>query len=84
MPENWDKVSFVLRGPTRSKALRALDSPKTPTQLARELKIDRPSASRTLLQLEEEGLVACLTPDARKGRLYRRTALGNRVLKHAD
>ena len=84
MPDEWEKVSFVVSGSVRAKALRALDSPMTPTRLAKELKIDRPSASRALLELEGQGLVACLTPEARKGRLYRRTALGNRVLKHAD
>lgn len=84
MPEHWERVGFILHAPLRARVLRALAAPKTPTQLARELKVDRPSASRALLELEGKGLVACLTPGARKGRLYRRTPLGNRVLKHAD
>ena len=58
----YELVSFVLRGRIRHKILVALVKPKTPTQLAREIKTHQSTTSRALNSLEEKGLVNCLTP----------------------
>jgi len=59
----------------------ALETPKTPTQLAKSLKIHLPHVSRALGELESRKLVECLTPAEKVGRIYRLSAEGRRVLR---
>ena len=77
----WKQISFVLRAKNRTKIMKALDRPKLPSQLAKELKIHISHVSRTLSELEEQGLVQCLTPDEKTGKLYTLTDEGRDVLK---
>ena len=58
-----------------------LDKPLTPTQLSEKIKTHRSTTSRTLLELEEKGLVKCITPDETMGRFYEITNQGKKVLK---
>lgn len=73
-------VSFVGRGSVRRKVLKALLKPNSPTELARQMDIERSTVSRAILQLVEKGLMECLTPDERMGRYYRTTEIGRKVL----
>jgi DNA-binding MarR family transcriptional regulator len=73
-------VSFVGRGRSRKHVLKALAKPNSPTELARQLDIDRSTISRVILELAEKGLVECLTPDERMGRYYRITETGKEVI----
>ena len=75
----YDLVSFVARGSLRKKVLKSLLRPNSPAELARTLDTDRPSVSRTILALEEVGLVECLTPDEKMDRYYRTTETGKKV-----
>jgi DNA-binding transcriptional ArsR family regulator len=75
----WKDVSFVLRAKNRRKILKALDEPKLPSQLASELRMHISHVSRALAELEEQGLVECLTPEEKIGRLYRLTERGKEV-----
>jgi DNA-binding MarR family transcriptional regulator len=77
-------VSFVGRGSVRRKVLKALLKPNSPTELARQLDIERSTVSRTILDLTEKGLVECLTPDERMGRYYRTTEIGRKVVAIID
>jgi DNA-binding MarR family transcriptional regulator len=77
----WKQVSFVLRAKNRKKVIKALDRPKLPSQLATELEIQISHVSRTLSELEEAGLIECLTPDEKIGKLYRLTKKGREVLE---
>ncbi len=52
-----------------------------PSVIARTLKLSRPNVSNTLKELMRLGLVECLTPDERMGRLYALTAQGREVIK---
>ena len=74
-------ISFVSRGKIRKKILSNLDKPLTPTQLSEKIKTHRSTTSRTLLELEEKGLVKCITPDETMGRFYEITNQGKKVLK---
>ena len=77
----YDLISFVSRGKIRKKVLSNLDKPLTPTQLSEKIKTHRSTTSRTLLELEEKGLVKCITPDETMGRFYEITNQGKKVLK---
>jgi len=76
----YDLVSFVGRGKIRKKVLKALIKTNSPTELARQLDIERSTVSRAILELTEKGLVECLTPDERMGRYYRTTETGKKVI----
>lgn len=77
----WRECSYVIRGKTRKLVFVALETPKMPTQLAKDLKIATPHISRALMELEAKGLVECLTPSERVGRIYRLTKRGLRALR---
>ncbi len=76
----YDLVSFVGRGRTRRLVLKALNKPNSPTDLAKQLNLDRSTISRVMIELAEKGLVECLTPDERMGRYYRITDKGKKVI----
>ena len=76
----YDLVSFVGRGKVRKKVLKALIKTNSPTELARQMDIERSTISRAILELTEKGLVECLTPDERMGRYYRTTETGRKVM----
>jgi len=77
----WKYIGFVLRAKNRKKVMKALDRPKLPSELAKELKIHISHVSRTLSELEKAGLIECLTPDEKVGRLYRLTNKGKEILE---
>jgi predicted transcriptional regulator len=80
----WNLCSYVIRGKNRRMVFLALETPKTPTQLSKELKIYLPHVSRSLGELESRKLVECLTPAEKVGRIYRLSAEGRRVLKMVE
>lgn len=76
----YNLISFVSRGKIRKKVLYNLDKPLTPTQLSEKIKTHRSTTSRTLIQLEEKGLIKCITPDENMGRFYEITKHGKKIL----
>ena len=77
----YDLISFVTRGKIRKKVLSSLDKPLTPTQLSEKIKTHRSTTSRTLLELEDKGLVKCITPNENMGRFYEITSKGTKILE---
>jgi len=76
----WKSVSFVKRGKVRRAILEHLVSgPATPTDISKRTKLHRPSVSRALIELQEAGLVDCLTPKEKLGRIYRISKTGKDV-----
>jgi len=75
----WEDVSYVLRSKTRKAVLLRLETPKTPTLLAKELRTSSPNNSRTLKELVSHKLVESLTPKARSGKLLVATKQGREV-----
>ena len=61
--------------------MKALTSPKTPVEIAKEINKHRSAVSRAILALEKKGLVKCLTPKERMYRIYEITTKGKRILK---
>lgn len=78
---NWEAYSYVIRSSYRRAVLKALDTERTPSQIAKQAKIANSHASRALTELEAKKLVRCLTPKAVTGRIYALTTLGKDVLK---
>jgi len=78
---DWNAYSFILRSKNRKLVLLSLTQPKTPSQIARETGILLPHVSRALKELEQKGLVKCLTPNEKLGRIYALTDLGRQILK---
>ena len=79
---DWILISKVERSKYRKRILIELErKPLMPSVIAKELKLSRPNVSNTLKELVQLGLVKCLTPDERMGRLYSLTAQGREVIK---
>jgi DNA-binding MarR family transcriptional regulator len=78
---DWENYAFVLRGKIRLKVLLALNKPKTPTQLSKELRIGLVQISRALKELSDRNLVRCINPNDKIGRLYVRTEDGNEIVE---
>lgn len=69
----------------RSKILELLsESPKTPKELARQTGLHLSNLSNYLTDLRKLGLVACLTNDLRKGRIYTLTEKGKEICQYLN
>ncbi|MBI1828258.1 MAG: helix-turn-helix domain-containing protein [Thaumarchaeota archaeon] len=77
---SWQDVSYVIASKTRKAVILTLETPRTPTFLARELNVHLANISRSLAELEEKGVVICLTPRQRVGKIYSLTKKGNDVI----
>jgi len=76
----WDDLGFVYSSRYRKKVMEVLAiQPCTPTIIAAKTKIRTPHVSRALSELEDHGLVVCLTPQRRRGRIYALTEKGQRL-----
>ena len=73
---SWEEISFVVASKTRKLIILKLDTPRTPTILAKVLSVNLANISRSLSELEEKGMVICLTPEQRMGKIYSLTKKG--------
>lgn len=55
---------------------------KTPSRISKSTNISTSHVSTALKELMENGLVICLNPEKKQGRIYRITELGKEVLEH--
>ena len=74
--KNWADYSFIVRSEHRKKVFESLSAPKTPTQVAKDLKIDLGYVSNIIISLLERKLVVCLNPGEKRHRLYERSKKG--------
>ena len=77
---SWENVSYVVGSKTRKAVLIKLDTAKTPTILATELHTSITNISRALRELQSKGLVECVTPKARVGKIFKVTQEGKNAL----
>ena len=76
---DWEDYGYVLASHYRVDVLEALDTPKIPSAIASE-KLRISHVSRALQKLRERGYVDLLVEeDRKKGRVYGRTALGDKM-----
>lgn len=78
---NWDEISFFVRSKNRKIILENLLTPKTPTQIKKEVNLHFNSVSRTIIELEKEGFIKCLNPDQKLARFYQIAEKGRKMLK---
>ncbi|MBO6274678.1 MAG: transcriptional regulator [Methanobrevibacter sp.] len=77
------EISYVQISKYRLKAMKALeDNVKIPSVIARDSGIKTNHISKVLSELRAHGLVECINPEVRKGRLYRLTDIGEEVVEH--
>jgi len=77
----WKELSFVMRAKNRRIILKALATPQTPSSLQRKTGISLNSASRALREMETEGIVKCVVPALKVGRIYKLTPEGEKVFE---
>lgn len=77
---SWDEVSYVIASKTRKSVLSRLETPRTPTFLAKDLSINLANVSRALTELENKKIIVCLTPDQKVGKIYTLTKKGKDIL----
>ena len=80
--ELWKEVGFVISSKYRTKVMKSLlNDVKIPSQISEDVGIKTNHVSNNLKLLKDHGLVECINPEARKGRLYRLTDDGEKVAK---
>jgi len=77
---DWHAFGFVVGSQYRKEVVSSMVSgPKTPSGISEHTGIHRNHVSSTLRTLEREGLVVCLTPELKKGRLYELSKKGHEI-----
>jgi len=76
----WEDVSYVIASKTRKAILLKLETPRTPTFVAKDLGINLANVSRALTELERKGTIVCLTPGQKVGKIYSLTKKGKEIL----
>ncbi len=79
---DWGIYSYAIRTDTRRKILKALKKSKTPTHISEEVDISVSNVSRTLKEFIDKGIVECLTPKLKMGRIYSLTKKGQEILAY--
>lgn len=81
--EFLDDISFLLASNLCLKIMFAISelSISTPTLIAKSIKCSPSNVSTKLIVLRRRGLAICVTPDRRKGRIYKLTKKGRIVLR---
>lgn len=77
--------SYVSVSQYRVKTIKSLnDKIKIPKEISQDTGIRQRHISKVLTELKEKKVVECLNEGNRKGRLYRLTPLGKKILKYFD
>ena len=72
---------YVLSSTYRTNTIKAIgDDVKIPTNIAKDSGIRTNHISKVLSELKNKDIVECINEEARKGRLYRLTDIGKKIL----
>ena len=83
--EMLTEISYVQISTYRTKAMKALeDEVKIPSIIAKDSGIRTNHISKVLSELKAHELVECINPEVRKGRLYRLTDKGEKIVKNIE
>lgn len=75
-------TSYVKISKYREKTLKSIgNNVKIPTNIAKDSSIRTNHISKVLSELKSKEIVECINEEARKGRLYRLTDTGKKVLE---
>jgi DNA-binding MarR family transcriptional regulator len=81
---NWKLCSWVYGGKQRRAIIRVISKPLTPAQICKKSKqynekITINNTSDILRSFKKRGLAICLNEEARRGRLYKLTEVGEEI-----
>lgn len=77
---DFEDLGWVKASEYRQDVLKSLeDKPQTPKDISQEAEYYLSHVSKTLKELVEHDMVECVTPDRRKGKLYRITDKGEEI-----
>jgi len=83
--ETLKKYAYVNISTYRVKTMKALkDEIKTPKHIAEDAGIRVNHISKVLRELKESGCAECINEEAKKGRLYRLTSVGDEIVDYLD
>jgi DNA-binding MarR family transcriptional regulator len=80
---DWQKYAWIKRGSRRQKTLELLskaNNPQTINDIHQKSKIAISQASATVAELEKTGLISCLNPRDKIGKLYVITDEGREII----
>jgi len=81
--EILSEISYVTISKNRTKVMKTLyGTVKIPSKISKDTGILTNHVSSLLGKLKKHGLVECINPEARKGRLYRLTDKGEKVVEN--
>lgn len=76
-------IGYIMASQYRQDIIKSIGtSMKTPSNIAKEIDLRTNHVSNVLKDLKENEIVVCLNEDARKGRLYKNTELGIKILEY--
>ena len=79
------EVEYVKKSGYKIKILKSLNNGvKIPTSIAKDTGILTNHISTVLGRLKEHELIECINPEVRKGRLYRLTDKGRKVVEKLE
>lgn len=83
--EYYNILGYVKVSPYRKNTLKSIGSNlKIPSEIAKEINAKTSQVSAALTDLKKVDLVVCVNEEVRKGRLYKLTELGFKILKDLD
>ena len=83
--EMLTEISYVQISKYRTKVMKALEGDvKMPSVIAKDSGIRTNHISKVLTELKAHKLVECINPEVRKGRLYRLTDAGDKVVRNLE
>lgn len=83
--EFYKILGYVKISPYRTNTLKNIGKDlKMPSEIAKDLHINTSQVSAALSDLKDKNLVVCVNEEVRKGRLYKCTELGLKLLGELD
>ena len=81
----YEILGYIKVSPNRTNTLKSIGSElKIPSEIARDTDVRTSQVSAALKDLKKQGLVICVNEEVRKGRLYKCTDLGLRIIELLD
>lgn len=83
--ESLKKYSYVMVSSYRTKTMKTLkDEVMTPTEIAKESGIRSNHMSKVLQELKRAEMVECINEEFKRGRLYRLTETGDKIVDYLE
>lgn len=77
---DWKKYGYIIASKYRQNVVLSVDSgPKTPKQISNATGFYLSHVSSVLKDLSKKGVIKCLTPDLRRGKVYALTKEGKEI-----